>query len=71
VENGNNNLGLATELYDLGEDVIMSSAEVGGVNEDVGHRTAGGEMDTFTMGGTVAVMKSEPTDKLFIERRSQ
>ena len=69
MEHENSNLGLATELYDLNEDVIMSGTEQSGVNDDVGSRT-GGEMETYNTGVTVAVMRSEPTDKLFIEQRS-
>ena len=55
------NLGLATELHDLAEDVVNEDTAADGAVLD---QTIGEPMTT------VAVMKSEPTQKVFTETRS-
>jgi len=55
------NLGLATELHDLAEDIVD---EDGDGDDGVLEQTIGEPMTTM------AVMKSEPTQKVFTETRS-
>lgn len=55
------NVGLATELHDLAEDIVNEDAAAG---EDLIDQTITDPMST------VAMMKSEPMQKVFTETRS-
>jgi len=54
------NLGLATELHDLAEDIVAEDAAAAAVDQTI--------TDPMT---TVVMMKSEPTRKVFTETRSK
>jgi len=59
---------LASELDDIADDIVTDGQDVGSGTGQIGVVTA--QVGTVPATMAVASMRSEPTGKLFIERRS-